>query len=51
MPKMKSFLENANDENDPSKSYSLKHFIRGIGQGGVNYQPKPNYILISKSCM
>ena len=52
MPKMMSFLENANDENDPSKSYSLKHFIRGIGQGGVvNYQPKPNYILISKSCM
>ena len=52
MPKMLSFLENANDENDPSKSYSLKQFIRGIGQGGVaNYQPKPNYILISKSSM
>lgn len=47
---MKSFLENATDENDPTKSYSVKEFVRGISQGGVvNIQPAENYILISKN--
>lgn len=44
------FTDGALDENDVTKSYSLADFIRGIAQGGVvNYQPKPNYILISKN--
>lgn len=44
------FTDGALDENDVTKSYSLDNFIRGIAQGGVvNYQPKSNYILISKN--
>ena len=37
-------------ESDPTKSYSLDSFIRGIFYGGVtNKTLKPNYILISKN--
>lgn len=47
---MIKFMDGALEENDVTKSYSLENFIRGIAQGGVvNYQPKPNYILISKN--
>lgn len=43
------FFENAVDENDPDKSYSVKEFITGIFQGGaVVHDMKPNHILISK---
>lgn len=49
---MKKFLDDSKGENDVTTSYSLTSFIRGIGQGGVvNYQPKPNYILISKNSL
>lgn len=44
------FFENANEENDPSKSYSLLDFVKGMTQGGlVNKQLESNYILISKN--
>jgi hypothetical protein len=43
------FFDGANDENDPSKSYSVPDFIRGMFYGGVvNKKMKTNYILISK---
>ena len=49
---MGKFLDDSRGENDVTTSYSLTSFIRGIGQGGVvNYQPKPNYILISKNSL
>lgn len=49
---MEKFLDDSKGENDVATSYSLTSFIRGIGQGGVvNYQPKPNYILISKNSL
>lgn len=49
---MEKFLDDSKGENDVTTSYSLTSFIRGIGQGGVvNYQPKPNYILISKNSL
>ena len=49
---MGKFLDDSKGENDVTTSYSLTSFIRGIGQGGVvNYQPKPNYILISKNSL
>lgn len=50
LTKITPFLDDSKGEADPTVSYSLKNFINGMGQGGVvNYQPKPNYILISKS--
>ena len=49
---MGKFLDDSKGENDVTTSYSLTSFILGIGQGGVvNYQPKPNYILISKNSL
>lgn len=43
------FFENAYDENDPNKSYSVLDFLKGVFQGGVaTHEMKPNYILISK---
>lgn len=49
---MGKFLDDSKGEADVTTSYSLTSFIRGIGQGGVvNYQPKPNYILISKNSL
>lgn len=46
---MNDFFENAFDENDVTKSYSVLDFIKGMFYGGVlNTQPKPSYILISK---
>lgn len=49
---MVKFLDDSKGENDVTTSYSLTSFIRGIGQDGVvNYQPKPNYILISKNSL
>lgn len=46
---MNVFFENAINENDVSKSFSVLDFINGMFYGGVlNTQPKPNYILISK---
>ena len=39
------FFENANTENDPTKSFSVKDFIGGF----VNAKLKSNYILISKN--
>ena len=47
---MSKYLDGTTDENDPTKSYSVDKFIYGISHGGiVNFQPKPNYILISKN--
>lgn len=44
------FFDGAVDENDPSKSYSVEDFVKGIFYGGiVNKTLKPNYILISKN--
>lgn len=44
------FFENADDENDPNKSYSVLDFLAGVFQGGVvTHDMKPNYILISKN--
>ncbi len=49
---MGKYLDDSKGENDATTSYSLMSFIQGIGQGGVvNYQPKPNYILISKNSL
>lgn len=43
------FFKNANNENDPSKSYSVLDFVKGMYQGGiVNNKTKHNYILVSK---
>lgn len=45
-----NYLDNTTGENDPSKSYSLIDFIKGIFHGGlVNKKLSPNYILISKN--
>lgn len=47
---MNKFFEGAINENDATKSYSVRDFVKGLSQGGVvNYQPKANYILISKN--
>lgn len=44
------FFENANTENDPTKSFSVMDFVNGIFKGGlVNTKLKSNYILISKN--
>lgn len=44
-----SYFDNTTGENDPSKSYSLIDFVKGIFQGGVvNKKLSPNYILVSK---
>lgn len=44
------FFEDANDENDPNKSYSVRDFLTGVFQGGVvTHDMKPNYILVSKN--
>lgn len=44
------FFEEADDENDPNKSYSVLDFLTGVFQGGVvTHDMKPNYILISKN--
>lgn len=44
------FFEGAEDENDPSKSYSVREFIQGIFYGGIiNKHAKSNHILISKN--
>lgn len=46
---MSEFFEDATDENDPTKSYSLLDFVKGIFHGGlINKDLKPNYILVSK---
>lgn len=46
---LNEFFENANDENDPTKSYSVLDFLKGIFNGGIVVKDlKPNYILISK---
>lgn len=43
------FFEDAIDENDVSKSYSVIDFIKGMFYGGVlNTHPLDNYILVSK---
>lgn len=40
----------SNNPNDPTKTYSLEYFLKGIFYGGVvNQQLKSNYILISKN--
>ena len=44
------YFDGAVDENDPTKSYSVADFVKGIFYGGiVNKTLKPNYILISKN--
>ncbi|MCM1141670.1 MAG: hypothetical protein NC453_24125 [Muribaculum sp.] len=46
---LNEFFENANDENDPTKSYSVLDFLRGVFNGGIVVKDmKPNYILVSK---
>lgn len=46
---LNEFFEGAVNENDPSKSFSLVDFIKGMFYGGVvNEKLNPNYILISK---
>ena len=43
------FFNDAIVENDPSKSYSLSDFVKGMFYGGIiNKKLSPNYILISK---
>ena len=47
---MEEFFVGAVDENDPTKSYSVEDFLRGVFQGGlVVHEMKPNYILVSKN--
>lgn len=44
------YFDGAVSENDPTKSYSVADFVKGIFYGGVvNKKLKPNYILISKN--
>ena len=44
------FTEDATNEDDVSKSYSVGDFIRGMFYGGIVNQPlPPNYILVSKN--
>ena len=46
---LNQFFEGAIDENDPSKSYSVIDFVKGMFYGSVVTKDlKPNYILISK---
>lgn len=45
--RMSGFFEDANDPNDPTKSFSVKEFCEGMF-GGLTNKIKPNYILISK---
>lgn len=46
---LNEFFENAYNENDPTKSYSVLDFLKGIFNGGIVVKDlKPNYILISK---
>ena len=43
------FFDNANQENDPTKSYSVIDFVKGMFYGGlINKTLSPNFILISK---
>lgn len=45
-----TYFDDASNENDPTKSYSVSDFVKGIFYGGVvNETLKPNYILISKN--
>lgn len=47
--KMDKFWKNADDPNDPAKSFSLEAFCRGMFKEGNGNQPlQPNYILIKK---
>lgn len=44
------YFDDAVSEDDPTKSYSVADFVKGIFYGGiVNKTLKPNYILISKN--
>ena len=44
------YFDGAVSENDPTKSYSVADFVKGIFYGGVvNKTLKPNYVLISKN--
>jgi len=44
------YFDGAISENDPTKSYSVADFVKGMFYGGVvNKILKPNYILISKN--
>lgn len=44
------YFDGAISANDPTKSYSVADFVKGIFYGGVvNKTLKPNYILISKN--
>lgn len=44
------YFDGASNENDPTKSYSVADFVKGIFYGGVvNKTLTPNYILISKN--
>lgn len=44
------YFDGVTSENDPTKSYSVADFVKGIFYGGVvNKTLKPNYILISKN--
>lgn len=46
---MNEFFKDANDENDPTKSFSVLDFLKGIFQGGITtHDMKPNYILITR---
>lgn len=48
--KFAPYLDGATSENDPTKSYSVQDFIKGIFYGGiVNKTLNPNYILISRN--
>jgi len=42
------FLEDATNENDPNKSYSVLTFFNGVFQGVTTHDMQPNYILISE---
>lgn len=43
------YFDNAANVNDPTKSYSVADFVKGMFYGGVvNKKLNPNYILISK---
>lgn len=47
---MDEFFNDAIDENDPSKSYSVLNFVQGMLQGGgIPGELRHNYILISKN--
>ena len=43
------YFDNSTGEDDPSKSYSLIDFVKGMTQGSAaNKKLEPNYILVSK---